>query len=197
MRIFPLLAAIVLAGLLYMAIIERPTLMAFFGADAEESEEVATPQAEAEQAPAAENLVRVVVKTISSQQIDSAVVLRGQTSAARQVDVRSETSAVVVSEPLRKGAQIVKGQEMCRLDEGTRQAALTQARAQLAEAQSRVPEAEARVQEAQARLEEAKINQNASSRLKAAGGKLGRGGGHCRGGCFIGAIGPACRALGD
>jgi len=169
MRIFPLLAAIVLAGLLYMAIIERPTLMAFFGSAPEESEEIAAPQAEAEQAPAAENLVRVVVKTISSQKIDSAVVLRGQTSAARQVDVRSETSAVVVSEPLRKGAQIVKGQEMCRLDEGTRQAALTQARAQLAEAQSRVPEAEARVQEAQARLEEAKINQNASSRLKADG----------------------------
>jgi multidrug efflux system membrane fusion protein len=83
--------------------------------------------------------------------------------------VRAETSAIVVSEPLRKGAQVEAGQIMCSLDEGTRRANLTQSNAQLAEAQSRVPEAEARVQEAQARLEEAKINQNASSRLNADG----------------------------
>lgn len=165
MRIFPILAAIALAVFLYMAVLERPTLMAFFGFDSQEVD--ATEQeTEAPAAKVADNRVKVVVQKVSGQNIDSAVVLRGQTAAARQVDVRAETSAVVVSEPLRKGTLIEAGQVMCRLDEGTRSAALSQARAQLAEAQSRVPEAEARVQEAQARLEEAKINQNASSRLK-------------------------------
>ncbi|MEQ6202726.1 efflux RND transporter periplasmic adaptor subunit [Sulfitobacter sp. HNIBRBA2951] len=169
MRFFPLLAAAILAGLMYLAIFERPSLMAFFGSDAEEAEETATPDQAASAVPESTQLVRVVVKTLTAQQIDSAVVLRGQTSAARQVDVRAETSAVVVSEPLRKGASITQGQEMCRLDEGTRQAALAQAQAQLSEAQSRVPESESRVLEAQARLDEALINQNASSRLNADG----------------------------
>ena len=105
------------------------------------------------------------MRKITGQQVDSAVILRGETQAARQVDVRAETSAVVTSEPLRKGAQIAKGDALCVLDPGTRQAALQEARARLAEAESRVPEAEARVSEAQARLEEAKINQNAAARL--------------------------------
>lgn len=168
MRILPVLAAMALAFLLYMAVLERPALLAFFGAEA-----ALAPEEDTEATPAAtqtaETRVKVVVERLTAQSIDSAVVLRGQTAAARQVDVRAETSAIVVSEPLRKGAQVEQGQVMCRLDEGTRRAALTQATAQLAEAESRVPEAEARVQEAQARLEEAEINQNASSRLNADG----------------------------
>jgi multidrug efflux system membrane fusion protein len=168
MRILPILAAIALAVILYMAVLERPTLMSFFGADVgDETAEVATE--DTAPAPVKDTRVKVVVQKVTAQSIDSAVVLRGQTAAARQVDVRAETSAVVVSEPLRKGAAIEEGQIMCRLDAGTRHAAMTQANAQLAEAKSRVPEAEARVQEAQARLEEAKINQNASSRLKEGG----------------------------
>lgn len=167
MRIFPVLAAILLAAIMYMAIIERPTLLAWLGVEA------AQPEAEPEAAPEAtqteERRVKVVVERLTAQGVDSAVLLRGQTAAARQVDVRAETSAVVISEPLRKGAQIEKDQIMCQLDEGTRRATLEQARAQLAEAQSRVPEAQARVEEARARLEEAKINQNASSRLNADG----------------------------
>lgn len=170
MRIFPVLAAIALAVILYMAVIERPALMAFLGvtADAEEDDQTAT-DGPAVTTLASDKKVKVVVKTLTAEQIDSAVVLRGQTAAARQVDVRAETTAVVVSEPLRKGAQISEGQIMCSLDVGTRQSALAQARAQLAEAESRVPESEARVQEAQARLEEAKINQNASARLNEGG----------------------------
>lgn len=170
MRIFPVLAAIALAVILYMAVIERPALMAMMGAapDAERNEDAAT-DGLAGAAVVLEKKVKVVVKTLTAEQIDSAVVLRGETAAVRQVDVRAETTAVVVSEPLRKGAQINEGQIMCRLDEGTRQSALTQARAQLAEANSRVPESEARVQEAKARLEEARINQNASARLNEGG----------------------------
>jgi multidrug efflux system membrane fusion protein len=170
MRIFPLLAAVAMTVILYMAIIERPTLMALFGMDSTDAAQIADPDApQPSSVPGDARLVKVVVQKVTAQRIDDAVVLRGQTAAARQVDVRAETSAIVISEPLRKGARIAQGQIMCRLDEGTRRAALEQARAQLAEAQSRVPEAQARVQEAQARLEEAKINQNASSRLNADG----------------------------
>jgi multidrug efflux system membrane fusion protein len=170
MRIFPVLAAALFAVILYMAIIERPTLLSFFGVDASEAAPGPDPEEDANAAEVvADTRVKVVTQLLTAQNIDGAVLLRGQTAAARQVDVRAETTAIVVSEPLRKGAQIEKGQIMCRLDEGTRQATMAQYRAQLSEAESRVPESEARVEEARAKLEEAKINQNASSRLNADG----------------------------
>lgn len=168
MRIFPVLAAALLAAIMYMAVLERPTLLGWFGAEpteAETDENVTV----SETKQTAETKVKVVVQTVRAQGIDSAVLLHGQTAAARQVDVRAETSAIVISEPLRKGAQIEAGQVMCHLDEGTRRAALAQARAQLVEAETRIPESESRVQEARARLEEATINQTASSRLNEGG----------------------------
>ena len=169
MRIFSLLAALIVGVVLYLAIVERPWLMQTLGmaptpsaAVSVTGESVKDKQAEA---AANRDLVKVVVARLEAQDIDSAVVLRGQTAAARQVDVKAETSAIVASEPLRKGAQVNRGDALCVLDPGTRGAALDEARARLSEAQSRVPEAEARVQEANARLEEARINQNASSKL--------------------------------
>lgn len=169
MRIFSVLAALIVAGLLALFILDRPRLTALFGGDtsAEETAEAAeTPEGVEDDVT---SLVKVVVLRSTARQIDTAVALRGQTEAARTVDVRAETSAVVVSEPLRKGARVTAGQEMCRLDEGTRGTALAQARAQLDEARARVPESEARLAQSLAQLEEARINLNASSKLSEGG----------------------------
>ncbi|MDP5360277.1 MAG: efflux RND transporter periplasmic adaptor subunit, partial [Paracoccaceae bacterium] len=54
---------------------------------------------------------------------------------------------------------------LCRLDPGTREASLAEARARLNEAQGRVPEAQAGVLEASARVREAEINLNAARSL--------------------------------
>ncbi len=168
MRVFSILAAIALTVLLAMTILARPQLMAIFGAGSEAAaaqSDVPETNDEAVEKPDTSGLVKVMVLRSKAEQVGSGVVLRGQTAAARQVDVRAETSAVVISEPLRKGANITVGEEMCVLDPGTRGAALEEARARLSEAKSRVPESKARVEEARARLEEAEINQNAAARL--------------------------------
>jgi multidrug efflux system membrane fusion protein len=150
---------------LYFAIVDRTAILAVLGQDAAEPE-VAASVENREQSPLeADTLVKVVVQRSNARTIDTAVVLRGETAAARTVDVKSETSAVVVSEPLRKGARVEQGQVLCRLDEGTRQSDLTQARARLHEARARVPEAQARLEQSRALLEEAQINQNASAKL--------------------------------
>jgi membrane fusion protein, multidrug efflux system len=83
--------------------------------------------------------------------------VRGETQAAREVEMRAETSGQVVSVPLRKGASVEEGQLLCEVDPGTREAMLTEAEARLAQARASVPEAEARVIEARARIEEAEI----------------------------------------
>jgi multidrug efflux system membrane fusion protein len=113
--------------------------------------------------------VKVVAQQSEARLVDTAVVLRGRTEAARQVDVMAETSGKVVSVPLRKGRMVSEGQELCKLDPGTRMATLADARARLAEASARVPEARARQDEAQARLDEAKINNNAALKLSQGG----------------------------
>lgn len=173
MRFFSILAAAAALALAYAWFLEHEWFQATLGSDMTQAETALDPasasamaQREAAAVASQEARVKVVVERSTAQNVDSAVVLRGQTSAARQVEVRAETSAVVINEPLRKGARIEAGQDMCVLDPGTRGAGLDEARARLAEAQSRVPEAESRVDEAQARLDEAMINQNASARLK-------------------------------
>lgn len=174
MRFFSILAAVVFAIILAMSILARPQLMAFLGMGGAEAAQPPEKedQANASNTPAepdASKLVKVTIARYVAQQVDSAVILRGQTSAVRQVETRAETSAVVASAPLRKGSEIEAGQALCVLDSGTRGAALDEARARQNEAKSRVPEAEARVLEAQALLEEALINQNAAAKLSQGG----------------------------
>ncbi|MEM9550990.1 MAG: efflux RND transporter periplasmic adaptor subunit [Pseudomonadota bacterium] len=179
MRLIPILTAIVVMITLYFVVIEREALLNFArgGSQTETAtEDVVEASAEGEgdaeaDAPAAptSGAVKVVVYKSAAESIGNAVQLRGETEADRQVEVRSETTARVISEPLRKGAFVEEGQLLCQLDIGTRGARLAEARAILSEAQSKVPEAQARLAEAQARLEEARINDNAASKLSQGG----------------------------
>lgn len=161
MRLISILTALLVTVALYFVVMERDRLLAFAGVETKADEAVAETAPEAEPS----DLIGVVVLPSKAQTIDSAVVLRGETRALRQVEVRAETSAVVVSEPLRKGAMVKQGDVLCRLDTGTREADLAQARAALSEAKARVPESRARLEEANARLKEALINNNAAERL--------------------------------
>jgi len=168
MRIVPLFTAVLVTSFLYLAVFERDALLAFARGEpaADETTEMAKVEVSVE---ASAPKIGVVVLRSTAQTIDSAVVLRGQTEAARQVEVRAETSAIVISEPLRKGSFVEKGELLCQLDPGTREAVLAEARARLNEAKSRVPESRARLEEAKARLEEALINDNAAQKLAKGG----------------------------
>ncbi|WP_298913312.1 efflux RND transporter periplasmic adaptor subunit [uncultured Roseobacter sp.] len=169
MRFFSILAAVLVSAVLALFILDRPRLYALIGKEYSETTEEMTAADTAVTEQASASLVKVVVQKSVARQIDTAVSLRGETKAAREVNVRAETSAVVVSEPLRKGARVETGQALCRLDESTRGTALAQAQAQLDEARARVPESAARLDQALAQLEEARINQNASAKLSQGG----------------------------
>jgi len=155
MKLFSILTALLVAAFLYALVLERETLLAF--ASGTESE----PAEETESAPE-ERLVSVVALRSVAKNVDSAVLLRGRTEAARQVTVAAETSGRVISDPLRKGRHVEQGELLCVLDPGTRQSTLSEARAH-------VPEARARVTEAEARLAEAEININAAEQLSEGG----------------------------
>ena len=163
MRLFPILAAIVAIGVIYAFVFERERITAVLDTGKAPQKEVAQ-EAPPEAAPEFETVGVVAIRS-QAREIDSAVVLRGQTEAFRQVDLRAETSGQVVSEPLRKGTMVDEGDRLCQIDPGTRDAALAEAQARFAEAQARVPEARARLTEAQSRLEEAQINDRAAQAL--------------------------------
>lgn len=138
MRIVPMLTAAAVTASLYMVVIERENLVAFArgeaAAEAGAEPPAAQPQPEAAAAPDGGKRVGVVALRSQARTVGSAVILRGQTKALREVAVRAETTSTVISEPLRKGAQVKKGDLLCEMDPGTRQATLLQAQAQLKEA---------------------------------------------------------------
>ncbi len=172
MKLLPFLIALVVSTFLYLLVFERDRLLNFASTDPEQpvtqTQQPAEMGAGTAVTPANDPVRRVTVVAIKSvaQTVDSAVLLRGRTEAARQVNVMAETSGKVISTPLRKGAYIEAGQILCQLDPGTRESRLTEAKARLIEAEARLPEAQARVTGAAATLTEAKINENAARRLQ-------------------------------
>ena len=178
MRIISLITAIAVIAILYVLVFERDVLQDF--SNGEKIEEIASDLGDGPELTNGtvfsiskiekdEKVISVIVVNSTAQLIDSAVTLRGETAAARLVEVRSETSGQVINEPLRKGETVSEDQVLCRLDPGTRKATLADAVASLAEAKARVPETQARLDEAKARLSEAKINFNAANKLSEGG----------------------------
>ncbi len=177
MRLFPILAAIAVILLIYGFVFERDRLLSVMSPD---GADIAVPAggdaAGASPEPGdtaadegAPKPIGVVAVHSTARAIDSAVILRGQTAAYREVELRAETSGQIINEPLRKGHFVEAGQRLCELDPGTRAASLAEAEARLAEARIRIPEAEARLAEANSRLSEAEINDNAARTLSQGG----------------------------
>jgi multidrug efflux system membrane fusion protein len=185
MRLLSVVIAVLVCVALYFVVLDRDRLVGFAArvageeVEAVEVETGGAPTAIAETSGARAPAVHVVARVSEAREVSDAVMVRGQTDAARQVIVAAETTGTVVSEPLRRGAFVEVGQLLCQLDPGTREASLAEAEARLAEARARRPEVlarvslaratiaerEARVAEAAARLEEARINQEAATRL--------------------------------
>lgn len=187
MKIFSIITALLVMSALYLFVFERDKLMSYVSnqtlipgdaPDPAQATDVASEDTSPEDADAPTETVKVSVVAMTSQAADitNAVLVRGRTEAARQVDVRAETTGLVISEPLRKGKFVEKDQMLCELDPGTRDIALLEAKARLPEAKSRVPEAAARLPEAQARLEEAISRVEESDINLTAANKLSEGG---------------------
>jgi multidrug efflux system membrane fusion protein len=169
MRIVSIITAILVTAFLFVIVFKRDQLAEFTatGSAANAAEQPAL----ADDTPAApantddEVAFKVVAFSSKASTIDSAVVLRGETQAARTVTARAETNGLIINTPLRKGTFVGEADVLCQLDPGTRAANLSDAKARLESARARVPETQARLEEAEAKLDEAKINFNAANKL--------------------------------
>lgn len=129
MRVFPLITALAVTLVLYLAIMERDALLGFAGVLTEEAQE----QTEADEPEAPR--VRVLAQRSVAQPVETTVILRGRTEAMRQVEIRSETSGLIISDPLRRGASVQAGDRLCEVAPGVRKAALDEAQARMTEAE--------------------------------------------------------------
>jgi len=80
--------------------------------------------------------VSVLAMKSSEQDVTSGIILRGQTAAFKSVQAKAETSGAVISQPIRKGTLVEKGELLCELEVGTKAAALAEAKARLIEAET-------------------------------------------------------------
>lgn len=141
MRLLPPLTALAVGAVLYAAVFERARIAALLSSDAPEDAAM-TADTAAEATPGATpGSTSVVVIRSTAALVQNAVLARGRTEAARQVEVRAEISGLVISEPLRRGAFVPAGQVLCQLDPGTTEATLREAEARLAGAQAALNEA--------------------------------------------------------
>lgn len=133
MRLVPVLTALVVGMILYLFIMERDWLRSVAGAQPVTEAAAAAP-GDATQPDLA--TISVVAMRSEARRIESGVVLRGRTEATRRVEIRAETGGLVISPPLRKGAEVAAGEVLCRLDPGSRPAQLAEAEARLLEAEA-------------------------------------------------------------
>jgi len=94
-----------------------------------ESAEGAVEARQARDAP-----VPVIVMQSKARETTARLVLRGRTTANRNVNVAAQTTGRVISEPLRRGSNVTKDQVLCKLEPGIRAAELAEAEAALASA---------------------------------------------------------------
>ncbi len=141
MRFLSILTAIVVGIALYAIVFERDRVLAIAGKPPEDAQATGTPEA-APEAPTSiagdmtqAELVSVVVLDSVADLVETSVVLRGQTQADREIEVKSQISGLVISPPLQKGTFVEAGTVLCEIDPGTRPAQLAEAEARLAEAQ--------------------------------------------------------------
>lgn len=137
MRFGPLLLALALvSALAYWFLLRDPAQLAALNAQFSGGEAVEPAQEIATQPVEPLKPVPVMVLEIVAEQARTELVIRGRTEANRTVHVPAETTGIVISQPLRRGAEVTAGQLLCELSAGTRAAQLREAEAQLARAEA-------------------------------------------------------------
>ncbi len=177
MRIISLAVAIIVLTAFYLFTFERDFINNFTTLNSsnslEKNSSKTIKKSVTEKSDKNQTAFPVVVKKSKAQDLDNLLILRGQSEAVRQVSVKSQTTGLIISEPIRKGSKIIKDQVLCEIDPGIRLINLKDSRSRLAEAVARIPEANSRVIEAEAKLTEAIIRTpEAISRVAEAEAKL-------------------------
>ena len=114
MRIFSVAVAIIVLIVFYLFTFERDLLNEFAISNSSDTSEKlilqSGEQAIDKKTDIDQTSFSVVVKKSDAQSLDNLIILRGRSEAVRQVSVKSQTTGLIISEPLPKGSKITKNQ---------------------------------------------------------------------------------------
>jgi multidrug efflux system membrane fusion protein len=96
------------------------------------------------------------------------VPLRGRTEAKANVAAVAQTSGTVEEVLVAKGQSVAEGDLLCRLDQGTRQAALAQAEAGVAQAEAALDQAQANFENNETLRERGVVSANSAQQVEVA-----------------------------
>lgn len=140
MRIFSIVLAIGVSISLYFLVVDRKSLVSFLNkwGNLEQVKNEDNPLENKPLIPEIEEIFpHVIVKRSESIKTNNILLLRGQTEAARKVEVRSEISGAVISAPRSKGTKIETGETLCEIAAGIRFVTLSEAKVRLLEAEKK------------------------------------------------------------
>lgn len=135
MKFVPILAAAVVAIVMYEATLNRAMIADWFRSPGSGAKTTVT-----QTQPA--SLPSVVTYAPQPEKVASSVSVRGKTEAARQVVVRAEIAGKVVSEPQRRGTFVRRGQPLCQMTSAPLEGRLSEALARVKAATAALAEAE-------------------------------------------------------
>ncbi len=136
MRVVSLLLAIIVCFSLYFLIIDRQTLVLYLKTIMTDQEELQDDDPKKVEVTES-SFPHVIINKSEAIEATNMLVLRGQTEAIRKVEVRSEVSGAVISDPRPKGSRIRTGETLCELAAGTRFVTLSEAKVRLLEAEKK------------------------------------------------------------
>ena len=140
MRIISFILAIIVGVSLYFLVVDRETLVHYVKLlnKTEPVQAKKEPANNSEQVNEVGDLLpHVIINKSKAINANNTLLLRGQTEAARKVEVRAEISGSVISTPRPKGTRINTGETLCEIAAGTRFVTLSEAKVRLLEAEKK------------------------------------------------------------
>ena len=140
MRIISFILAIIVGVSLYFLVVDRETLVHYVKLlnKTEPVQAKKEPDNDSDQVSEVEDLLpHVIINKSKAINAHNTLLLRGQTEAARKVEVRAEISGPVISTPRPKGTRISPGETLCEIAAGTRFVTLSEAKVRLLEAEKK------------------------------------------------------------
>ncbi len=139
MKLLSLLAVLVVSLFLYILILERDKLITFlnlFSNSTKANNTIEKTVAKIKAKPL-EAAVRVSASKSFSKNVKTDLILRGQTTAIRKVDVKAELNGSIISEPRSKGSIIKKDDLLCEIEKGVKFSSLNESKVRLQEAETK------------------------------------------------------------
>jgi multidrug efflux system membrane fusion protein len=139
MKLLSLLAVLVVSLFLYILILERDRLISFLNlfSNSTKANNTIEKTVDENKAKPLESSVRVSASKSLSKNVKTDLILRGQTTAIRKVDVKAELNGSIISKPRSKGSIIKKDDLLCEIEKGVKFSSLSESKVRLQEAKTK------------------------------------------------------------